>query len=83
MLAHLVRLFILWHHKTMKSIDDTKKPKKGRPAVDTEAVNLRLPREMLDAIEEYRREQDDIPTRQEAIRHMLQGWLMSNGYVSK
>ncbi len=51
--------------------------------MDTEAVTLRLPREILDKIEEYRRKQDDIPTRQEAIRHMLQGWLMSNGYTSK
>jgi len=67
----------------MKSINKVKKSKIGRPAVDTEAVTLRLPREILDKIEEYRRKQDDIPTRQEAIRHMLQGWLMSNGYTSK
>ncbi len=55
----------------MKSIDGTKKSKKGRPTVDTEAINLRLPRKTLNAIEEYRRNQDDIPTRPEAIRRLL------------
>lgn len=63
----------------MKSIDGTKKPKKGRPAVDTEAVNLRLPREILDKIEEYRRKQDDIPTRQEAIRLIISNWFDIKG----
>lgn len=67
----------------MKSIDDTNKRKKGRPAVDTEAVNLRLPREIIDAIEEYRRKQRDIPTRPEAIRQMLQSWLQNNGFLLK
>lgn len=66
----------------MKSIVKVKKSKIGRPTVDTEAVTLRLPREILDAIEEYRRKQNDIPTRQEAIRVMLQGWLKDKGYLS-
>lgn len=65
----------------MTSIDRTNKPKRGRPAVDTEPVNLRLPREMLDAIESYRREQPDIPTRPEAIRQMLSDWLTTHGYL--
>ena len=65
----------------MKSIDGTKKSKKGRPAVDTEAVNLRLPRELLDAIEAYRREEINIPTRPEAIRFMLKNWLRQNNYL--
>lgn len=67
----------------MKSIDKVKKSKIGRPAVDTEAVTLRLPREILDGIEDYRRKQDDIPTRQEAIRFMLQDWLLKSGLISR
>lgn len=56
----------------MKSTDDgAKKPKKGRPPVDTEAVNVRLPREVLDALDTYRRAQADLPTRPEAIRRLL------------
>ncbi len=59
----------------MKSINKVKKSKIGRPSVDTEAVTLRLPREILDEIEIYRRKQDNIPTRQEAIRTILIDWL--------
>jgi hypothetical protein len=67
----------------MKStINDTKKPKKGRPSVDTEPVNLRLPRAVIDALEKYRRDQDVIPTRPEAIRVILQDWLVGAGYLA-
>ena len=65
----------------MASIDRTNKSKKGRPAVDTEPVNLRLPRDMLEAIERYRREQETIPTRPEAVRQALRDWLTSRGYL--
>ena len=50
---------------------DEKMPRKGRPRVDTEAVNLRLPREMVVAIDELRRAEVDLPTRPEMIRRML------------
>lgn len=43
----------------------------GRPRIDTEAVNLRLPREMLDAIDDRRRVEPDLPTRPEMIRRLL------------
>mgnify|MGYP002652052400 CR=1 FL=1 len=57
------------------------KPKKGRPPVDTEAVNLRLPRDMLSAVDAMRREQSSLPTRPEAIRIALKDWLIANGYL--
>ena len=61
----------------------THKPNKGgRPPVDTEALTLRLHRDTLDAIEKFRREQAVIPTRPEAVRTILNGWLTSNGYLS-
>lgn len=43
----------------------------GRPRIDTEAINLRLPREMLDAIDSRRRLEPDLPTRPEMIRRLL------------
>ena len=55
--------------------------KKGRPTVDTEPVTVRLPRDILDAIEKYRREQSDIPSRPEAIRQMLADWLVGHGFL--
>jgi metal-responsive CopG/Arc/MetJ family transcriptional regulator len=54
------------------SIDSAKKPKKGRPPVDSEAVNVRLPRDMLDAVDAFRRNEDDLPTRPEAIRRLVE-----------
>jgi len=52
-----------------------KMSRKGRPRVDTEPVNLRLPREMILAIDELRRAEDDLPTRPEMIRRLLASML--------
>lgn len=56
-----------------------KKSNKGRPKLDTEAVNLRLSREMIEAIDNLRRTEDDMPTRPEMIRRALSEWLDTNG----
>jgi hypothetical protein len=47
-----------------------KKPR-GRPPVDSEAVNVRLPVDALKALDDWRRQQDDLPSRPEAIRRLL------------
>jgi hypothetical protein len=59
----------------MKSINSAKKSKRGRPPVDTEAVNVRLPRETLQNLDDWRRRQDDLPTRPEAIRRIVDDGL--------
>lgn len=51
------------------------KSKKGRPKIDTEAVNLRLPREMIEFIDDLRRHEPDMPTRPEMIRRVLSNWF--------
>jgi hypothetical protein len=64
----------------MKStIDSAKKPKKGRPAADTEAVNVRLPTSALKVIDDWRRKQDDLPGRPEAIRRLVDLGLRAKG----
>jgi hypothetical protein len=69
----LARLAILWHHKIMKStIDSAKKSKRGRPSVDTQAVNVRMTVEALGTIDDWRRKQDDLPGRPEAIRRLVE-----------
>ena len=55
------------------------KKARGRPTVDTEAVNLRLAREMIEVIDNQRREQDDLPTRPAMIRRMLKQWCQDRG----
>lgn len=45
------------------------------PKKDTEAINLRLPRELIEAIDDRRRDEKDLPTRPEMIRRALVQWL--------
>ncbi|MCH8518091.1 MAG: ribbon-helix-helix domain-containing protein [Cyclobacteriaceae bacterium] len=48
------------------------------PKKDTEALTLRLTKDMIDAIDAIRRNQGDIPTRPEMIRRILQAWIEAN-----
>jgi metal-responsive CopG/Arc/MetJ family transcriptional regulator len=48
--------------------------KMGRPSVDTEAVTVRLPRELIAALDDARRTDTEMPTRQEIIRRVLLDW---------
>lgn len=48
----------------------------GRPKVDTEQITVRLPRELLDALDALRKEQDDPPTRPEMVRRVLSSALL-------
>ncbi|MEQ8255233.1 MAG: ribbon-helix-helix protein, CopG family [Marinovum algicola] len=47
----------------------------GRPKTDTSAVTLRLHADMLQAIDDIRREEVDVPTRPEMIRRIIADWL--------
>lgn len=49
--------------------------KTGRPKVDTEALTVRLPRDMLVALDDFRRLQPDLPSRPEVVRHVLSQWI--------
>lgn len=48
---------------------------RGRPQVDTHPVMVRLPAATLQAIDDARRVEDDVPTRPEMIRRMIEEWL--------
>jgi hypothetical protein len=57
----------------MKStINSAKKSKRGRPPVDTEAVNVRMATEALETIDNWRRKEPDLPGRPEAIRRLVE-----------
>lgn len=52
----------------------------GRPPVDTHAITLRLHRRVIQAIDDRRRAEPDVPTRPEMIRRALDQWLeMTSG----
>ncbi|WCR21031.1 ribbon-helix-helix protein, CopG family [Paracoccus alcaliphilus] len=44
----------------------------GRPRLDTEPITLRLPRTMIETIDDLRRDEADLPTRPEMIRRLLE-----------
>ena len=57
----------------MKStIDSAKKSKRGRPPVESEAVNVRMAVDALQNIDDWRRKQADLPGRPEAIRRLVE-----------
>ena len=53
--------------------------KMGRPKLDTEPVTIRMDRQMLKAIDDYRRLQEDLPSRPEVVRRVMTEWLQARG----
>lgn len=51
------------------------KVRMGRPPVDTEAITLRLPRELIQNIDDLRRMEADVPTRPEMVRRVLSAYF--------
>jgi hypothetical protein len=47
----------------------------GRPKTETSAVTLRLHVDMIQAIDDLRRKETDVPTRPEMIRRVLADWF--------
>jgi hypothetical protein len=57
----------------MKStINNIKKTKRGRPPVESEAVTVRIAVEALRTLDDWRRKQEDLPGRPEAIRRLFE-----------
>lgn len=55
----------------------------GRPKTETAAVTLRLHVDMIQAIDDMRRNETDVPTRPEMIRRILAEWLDENSQTEK
>lgn len=53
----------------------------GRPKVDSERVDVRLPRDLLDGIDRFASEESDNPGRAEAVRRIIRDWLIGHGYL--
>lgn len=53
----------------------SEKKKMGRPPADTAPVMVRMSQEMIDALDAYRRNLDDLPTRPELIRRFVEEGL--------
>jgi hypothetical protein len=60
-------------------INNIKKAKRGRPPIDSEAVTVRMAVDALQSIDDWRRHQDDLPGRPEAIRRLVELGLKAKG----
>jgi hypothetical protein len=56
----------------MKSTINSAKKSRGRPAVESEAINVRMKTDVLKILDDWRRHQDDLPGRPEAIRRLVE-----------
>jgi hypothetical protein len=63
----------------MKSTDHERKP--GRPPVDSEQLNMRLHRVLLDGVDEYIKNTGEPIGRPEAIRRILTDYLKRRGLL--
>jgi hypothetical protein len=55
-----------------KAIRDTMKPRKQRPKVTGDPVMVRVQPDMAKQLDDWRRKQDDLPSRPEAIRRLCE-----------
>ena len=56
----------------MKSTINSAKKSRGRPAVESEAINVRMKTDVLKILDDWPRHQDDLPGRPEAIRRLVE-----------
>lgn len=63
-----------------KSTGDIAKSRK-RPSQTGEPVLVRVQPELLSVLDQWRAEQRPIPTRPEAVRAILQDWLIGHGLI--
>lgn len=58
---------------------------RGRPRTETAAVNVRMPADMIAALDAATQDMIDggeaITSRQDAVRHVLHDWLVGHGYL--
>jgi hypothetical protein len=55
-----------------KSTRDTMKPRKQRPKITGDPVMVRVQPDMAKHLDDWRRKQDDLPSRPEAIRRLVE-----------
>ena len=64
----------------MSSIINVPKKSRGRPAVESDRIVLRVQEPDLGAVDRFAAEYGNL-TRQEVIRRILRDWFIGNGYI--
>jgi len=69
-----------WYTINMAKLIKVHQKRRGRPATGRDpAVTIRLPQEVLDAVEVWASEQRDVPARSPAIRRLVELGLKPKG----
>ena len=51
---------------------------RGRPKVNTQPVMVRMPIELIEKLDDVRRVEQDLPSRPEMIRRIVEEWFKKN-----
>lgn len=79
---HLGGPTFIWYHLPMNRQEKKVPKKRGRPATGQGTqIQVRMHEPELSALDEWRAEQDPVPTRPEAIRYALRDWLIGMGVL--
>ena len=54
------------------AINSAKKSRRGWPPVESKAINVRMAVDAIKSLDAWRRQQDDLPGRPEAIRRLVE-----------
>jgi len=54
---------------------------RGRPPVDSDRVTARFPRHLLDALDQFIREEHPDVSRPEGLRIAFRDWAIAHGYL--
>lgn len=55
--------------------------KRGRPVIDSEPITLRLPADLMGALDKWREQQQIPPKRADVVRFALVEWLKGKGVL--
>ena len=67
----------------MNASENARKNRGGRPAVDSEQLNIRLHRSEIDGLDRYAASLPKNAGRTKAARKIICDWLAANGYLNR
>jgi metal-responsive CopG/Arc/MetJ family transcriptional regulator len=57
--------------------------RRGRPKVDSERVDVRMERDLLDGLDKFVKLEESVETRADGVRYILRHWLRQYDLLGK
>lgn len=67
----------------MNASENARKNRGGRPAIDSEQLNIRLHRSEIDGLDRYAASLPNAVGRTKAARQIIRDWLMERGFLDR